>query len=69
MTLSATPTPTLLRLPAVCLVVGLSKSQIYKLIRRGAFPAPVSLGCSAVAWPASDVHKWIAEKIGRQGCA
>ncbi|HDS1061376.1 helix-turn-helix transcriptional regulator [Pseudomonas sp. 22373] len=55
--------PLLLRLPGVCALVGLSKSQIYRLIRAGEFPPGISLGANSVAWPAEHVNAWIAEKI------
>ncbi|MBD8257496.1 AlpA family transcriptional regulator [Pseudomonas fluorescens] len=55
--------PLLLRLPGVCALVGLSKSQIYRLIRAGEFPSGVSLGANSVAWPAEQVYAWVAEKI------
>lgn len=54
----------LMRLPAVCAVVGLSKSQIYRLIRAGEFPQPVRIGANSVAWPAQQVEHWVREKIG-----
>ncbi|GLK90017.1 helix-turn-helix transcriptional regulator [Pseudomonas turukhanskensis] len=56
-------TPTLLRLPGVCAQVGLSKSQIYRLIRAGDFPPPVRLGANSVAWPADQIGMWVHEKI------
>ncbi|WP_083265630.1 MULTISPECIES: helix-turn-helix transcriptional regulator [Pseudomonadaceae] len=56
-------TPLLLRLPSVCALVGLSKSQIYRMIRAGEFPVGISLGANSVAWPAEQVHAWVAEKI------
>lgn len=56
-------TPTLLRLPAVCAQIGLSKSQVYRLIRTGEFPAPIRLGANSVAWPTEHVSNWISEKI------
>ncbi|WP_324517051.1 AlpA family transcriptional regulator [Pseudomonas sp.] len=59
----ATHTATLLRLPTVCAQIGLSKSQIYRLIRAGEFPPPVRLGQNSVAWPADQVDSWIHEKI------
>lgn len=61
--------PALLRLPSVCTLVGLSKSQIYRLIRAGDFPAAIQLGTNSVAWPAECVHAWISDKINasRQG--
>lgn len=55
--------PALLRLPSVCALVGLSKSQVYRLIRAGEFPAAIHLGPNSVAWPAEFVHAWIASKI------
>ncbi|MEM8142325.1 AlpA family phage regulatory protein [Morganella morganii] len=55
--------PLLLRLPSVCELVGLSKSQIYRMIRAGEFPAGISLGANSVACPAEQVHAWVAEKI------
>jgi len=59
--------PALLRMPAVLAMVGLSKSQIYRLIGAGEFPAAVRLGANSVAWPAEQVHAWIAAKIGAAG--
>lgn len=55
--------PLLLRLPGVCALVGLSKSQIYRLIRAGEFPPGISLGANSVAWPAEQVQAWVANKI------
>ncbi|WP_454239097.1 helix-turn-helix transcriptional regulator [Pseudomonas viridiflava] len=55
--------PLLLRLPNVCALVGLSKSQIYRLIRAGDFPTGVSLGANSVAWPAGQVNAWVVKKI------
>lgn len=55
--------PALLRLPTVCSVVGLSKSQIYRLIKSGQFPAAIQLGANSVAWPAEHINAWVAEKI------
>ncbi|TBU77176.1 helix-turn-helix transcriptional regulator [Phytopseudomonas daroniae] len=63
MALAIPVTPALLRLPSVCAQVGLSKSQIYRLIRAGEFPAPVRLGPNSVAWPAEHVSAWVCEKI------
>lgn len=60
---SQSVSPLLLRLPSVCVLVGLSKSQIYRLIRAGEFPAGISLGANSVAWPADQVQIWVAEKI------
>ncbi|MQT58034.1 AlpA family phage regulatory protein [Pseudomonas sp. FSL R10-0399] len=58
-----TVTPLLLRLPQVSTMIGLSKSQIYRLINSGEFPAPTKLGENSVAWPTIQVHAWVAAKI------
>lgn len=44
-----------LRLPSVIDKVGLSRSQIYKLIQQGAFPEPVKIG--------PKISVWIEEKL------
>lgn len=59
-------THTILRLPAIKMNTGLSRSSIYLRIAQGVFPKPVSLGGRAVGWPASEVAAlnaaWIAGK-------
>jgi prophage regulatory protein len=52
-----------LRLPRVKAVTGLSKTSLYELIRANSFPAPVHLGTRTVAWVASEVKEWAAERI------
>jgi len=52
-----------LRLPKVKAATGLSKSSLYELIRANSFPAPVHLGARTVAWVASEVKQWAAERI------
>ena len=59
-------THTILRLPAIKMMTGLSRSTLYLRIAQGAFPKPVSLGGRAVGWPANEVETlnaaWIAGK-------
>lgn len=45
--------------------VTLSNSEIYRRIKAGTFPAPVSLSADGrrVAWLRAEVDKWIAERI------
>jgi prophage regulatory protein len=49
----------LLRLPDVERATTFRRSYIYRLIRRGEFPAPIKLGIRASAWRASEVRAWI----------
>lgn len=56
-----------MRLPEVIHVCGLSRSTIYDLISRDAFPAQISLGGKNVAWAASEVNAWMNERIAARG--
>ncbi|MEY8688952.1 MAG: helix-turn-helix transcriptional regulator [Leptothrix sp. (in: b-proteobacteria)] len=49
----------LLRLDAVEARVGIRKSSIYALQRRGEFPQSVQLTARCVAWRESDIDAWI----------
>lgn len=53
----------LLRLPDVRRRVGLCRSEIYRRIARGEFPAAVRLGGRCVAWVSAEINRWIAERI------
>ncbi|MDY0922685.1 AlpA family transcriptional regulator [Leclercia sp. CFBP8987] len=55
-----------LRLPEVMHQCGLSRSTLYDLIARNAFPAQVSLGGKNVAWLQSEVTAWMAERIAHR---
>lgn len=52
----------ILRITDVTTVTKQSKPTIYRLIKAGAFPEPISLGIRAVGWRESDVQKWIADR-------
>ncbi|MEN3813648.1 AlpA family phage regulatory protein, partial [Chromobacterium piscinae] len=41
----------------------LSRSSVYDAIKRGSFPAPVSLGGKSVAWLSSEIDVWMAGRI------
>jgi prophage regulatory protein len=60
---SAAQSDQLLRLPQVEALVGLRKSSLYDLIKRGEFPQPVKLSRRAVCWPESAVQGWIQSRI------
>ncbi|MCA8052078.1 helix-turn-helix transcriptional regulator [Burkholderia arboris] len=49
----------LLRFAEVRARIGLSKSEIYRRIGAGTFPAGIKLGVRAVAWRESAVDDWI----------
>lgn len=49
----------LLRLRDVAYLVGLSKATIYRKLKLGDFPRPVTMGAS-VRWRESEIVAWIA---------
>ena len=49
----------LIRLPEVRRLTGLSRSSIYRLEREGRFVARVRIGDRAIAWPLKAVLAWI----------
>ena len=64
---SITPAPgtalALLRLSEVRRRTGRCRSDIYRDIAAGKFPAPVKLGERASAWPEHEINAWITERI------
>lgn len=52
----------LLRRRQVEEITGLSRSSIYRLMRKGEFPSPVRVGPSAVRWKASDISAWLESR-------
>jgi len=56
----------LLRLPEVMNRVGLGKTQIYRGIATGDFPAQVRLSERASAWPENEISAWIDARIAER---
>ena len=53
----------LMRLPKVEAATGYKRSTIYRLVKDGKFPAPISLGARASAWIESEIIDWIQQRI------
>lgn len=53
----------ILRIPAVKIESGLSRSTIYLRITQGLWTKPVSLGARAVGWPSDEVEAINAARI------
>lgn len=51
------------RLPSVLARTGLSRSEVYRKVHLGLFPAPVKLGERASAWAAHEIDRWITERL------
>jgi prophage regulatory protein len=54
---------TIVRLPQVLAMVGLSDKTIYRMMKAGTFPAKVQLSPRSVGWRADDIIEWIATRV------
>ncbi|MDE2184978.1 MAG: AlpA family phage regulatory protein, partial [Alphaproteobacteria bacterium] len=49
-------------------LVTLSRTTVWRRVRQGTFPAPVSLGTTRIAWRESDIAAWMeAQKLTTEG--
>ena len=55
-----------LRLPAVKIRTGLSRSSIYKFVAEGRFPRAVRLGARSVGWLEVEIDEWLSGRIGER---
>lgn len=53
---------TILRMPQVIEMTGVSRAHVYALISRDEFPRPIRIGKRAVGWVATDVEAWITTR-------
>lgn len=58
--LAEKPPECLIRIKEVCLLVGISRSTLYKMIEEGSFPKPLDLGSRFKAWQKKTIINWIA---------
>ena len=56
------PPPRMLRFPDVMTATGLSRTTIWRRIRAGTFPAPLSLGENSVGWPEPAIAAWLESR-------
>ncbi len=53
---------TIIRLPAVCALTGLSRSTLFQLENARRFPVHRQLSTRAVGWVRGEVEEWIASR-------
>lgn len=54
----------ILRVKDVVKITGFSHTWIYKLIKQGDFPKKHKIGKRAVGFCASEVDRWVSERLG-----
>ena len=63
------PLPRLLTELEVCQTLGISKSTLRPMIRRGEFPEPLKLSSGTSRWPEQDVNDYVDRLPRRNGPA
>ena len=64
------PETTLLRLPRVLAMTGLSRSQLYRLVAAGRFPRPRPLAeTTSKAWSSAEVAQWIEKQLNQDAAS
>lgn len=58
-----TPPFAILRLPAVKARCGLSRSSLYSMMAKGAFPRSISIGPRAIGWASNEIDAWIESRV------
>ena len=52
--------------PEVLRIVGFSPATLWREVRAGRFPAPVSISANRVGFLESEVKAWMADRLGRR---
>jgi prophage regulatory protein len=55
------------RLPLVLAKTGLSRTTVWRLVRKRAFPMPIPLSLRAVGWDLAEIDKWLEGRAARRG--
>jgi prophage regulatory protein len=55
-----------MRIQSVLQKTGLSKTQLYRMMHDGAFPAPASLSQRIRAWDSLEVESWLEERFAKR---
>lgn len=52
-----------LRLPKVLEKIGISRSQLYRLINQGEFPKQYHLSIRTAVWDEAEIDAWLLQKM------
>lgn len=54
----------IVRMKTVLFRTGLSRSTIYRNIRKGTFPPRIKISTNGAGWRESDINRWVADPLG-----
>jgi prophage regulatory protein len=60
------PQIALIALPEVQSIAGISKTEVFRRIARGAFPEPARLGTRCTRWSRSEVEGWVSDRLAER---
>lgn len=52
----------LLKINEVSALTRMSRSWVFARVKAGEFPAPIKISARSIAWPASDIEKWLVTR-------
>ena len=52
--------------PEVSRIAGIGKSEIWRRVKAGSFPAPVKLGARCVRWNLVEVEQWVLDRLAER---
>ena len=47
-------------------VLGVSKAQLYRMVKAGDFPPPLKISERSSGWRTSDYHRWLDQRAAAQ---
>lgn len=53
---------TVLRMPDILALLGISKATLYRMVEEGRFPAPFKIGKRLNGWRLTDIQAWEANQ-------
>ena len=53
------------RLPHLVQRTTLSRTTIWRKVRAGEFPAPITLGVNSIGWPDEEIEAWLDDRPRR----
>ena len=60
----------LIALPEVIRISGISKSEIFRRVKEGKFPAPARIGDGrCTRWEMGEIQSWVRSRLDERGAA
>jgi len=52
--------------PQVSAIAGISKSEIWRRVKAGSFPAPIKLARRCTRWNLAEVEQWVRDRLAER---